>query len=120
MEESGLPDEEEIAGLHELLLGSDPSGKEGRPGSWPLVAVASKRTGATAVAAEPLWKTKSGQAIAFSPDSKTLAVAGASGPIRLFDAATGKEQLACEGLKAHIYCIAFSPDGNQARRRADL
>jgi WD40 repeat protein len=113
LEESGLPDEEGIEGLHELLLSSDPSGKEGRPGSWPLVAVAGKRAGATAVAAEPLWKVRSGQAIAFSPDSKTLAVAGASGPVRIFDAATGKEQLACEGLKAHIYRIAFSPDGSQ-------
>ena len=113
LEESGLPDEEGIDGLHELLLSSDPSGKEGRPGSWPLVAVVSKLAGATAVAAEPLWKTRSGQAIAFSPDSKTLAVAGASGPVRLLDAATGKEQLACEGLKAHIYLIAFSPDGSQ-------
>lgn len=64
-------------------------------------------------ATQPLWKIKSAQAIAFSPDSKTLAVAGASSPIRLYDLATGQERLACEGIRVHIYEIVFSPDGKQ-------
>jgi WD40 repeat protein len=62
---------------------------------------------------EPLWHIKSAQALAFSPDSKTLAVAGASSPIRLYDLATGEEMLACEGTRVHIYEIVFSPDGKQ-------
>jgi hypothetical protein len=64
-------------------------------------------------ATQPLWKIKSAQIAAFSPDSKTLAVAGASSPIRFYDLATGQERLSCEGLRVHIYRIAFSPDGKQ-------
>jgi hypothetical protein len=110
LQESGIKTGDEADGLYELLLGSDPSGMEGRPGSWPLQNnKAAKAKGK----AEPLWKIRSVQACAFSPDGETLAVAGASSPVRLFDLASGKERLACEGIKVHIYRIAFSPDGRQ-------
>jgi len=36
LEEEGFQDVAEIPGIHEILLGLDPSGKEGRPGSWPF------------------------------------------------------------------------------------
>lgn len=108
LEAGGFVEAEEIEGFHELLLGADPSGKEGRPGSWPLKTASKKKpAGAEAL----LWQVRSGQTIAFSPDSKILAVAGASGPVRFYDANSGKERLVCEGLKSHISHIAFSPDG---------
>lgn len=112
--ESGLLDEESLDGLHEVFLGTEPSGTEAGPKSWPLPKPSSNSASKARAGADPtkpLWKVRSGQAIAISPDSKTVAVAGASGPVRLIDAATGQERLACEGLKAHIYRIAFSPDG---------
>jgi hypothetical protein len=37
MEEEGFYKVTEIPGLHEILLGLEPSGKEGRPGSWPFL-----------------------------------------------------------------------------------
>ena len=114
LEQSGFSDTEETAGFHELLLGADPSGKEGRPGSWPLDTAAAKRTKASrSETTAPIWHLRSGQAIGFSPDSKTLAVGGASGPVRLYDSRSGKERLVCEGLKSHIYQVAFSPDGRR-------
>ena len=97
-----------LEGFHEVFLGCDPSGMEGRPGSWPL--------GANIQAPEkiaPLWKVRSGQAVAFAPDSKRVAIAGASGPARIFDVRNGKELVVCEGLKAHISKLAFSPDAKR-------
>jgi hypothetical protein len=108
--ETGLG--EEAAGLHEILLGADPSGKEGRPGSWPWAAPA-KVAGVMADPRQPHWRVRSGQSIAFSPDSKLIAIGGASGPARLYDVASGEERVTCEGVKAHIFRIAFSPDGQQ-------
>jgi len=109
----GIKTTEEADGLYELLLGADPSGKEGRPGSWPP---AQKKSGKALPAkedSEPLWRLRPAQALDFSPDEKTVVVAGASGPVRLVDLATGEERRSCEGLKVHIYRIAFSPDGRQ-------
>ena len=36
LEEEGFENVTEIPGIHEILLGLDPSGKEGKPGSWPF------------------------------------------------------------------------------------
>jgi WD40 repeat protein len=62
-------------------------------------------------AVKPLWKARLGQAVAFSNDSKLLAVGGAHGPARLLDAQTGKLVAICEGPKRDIQEIAFSHDG---------
>jgi hypothetical protein len=37
MEEEGFKRITEIPGLHEILLGLEPSGKEARAGSWPFL-----------------------------------------------------------------------------------
>src|SRR5207237_347309 len=47
---------------------------------------------------------------AYSPDGKTLAVAGWRG-IELYDVATGKSRLRLEGHKSRETAVAFSPDG---------
>lgn len=100
----------EIDGLHESLLGSDPSGLEGRPGSWPLKK--RQQQGVGSRLDTPLWRSR-GQAIAFSPDNRFLATGRSSGPARIHDAFTGKETVVCQGIKAHIYRLAFSPDGKR-------
>jgi WD40 repeat protein len=48
--------------------------------------------------------------VAFSPDGKTLASGGLDDTIKLWDVATGKEQVT---LKTHtaVLSIAYSPDG---------
>jgi hypothetical protein len=37
MDEEGFQRASEIPGLHEILLGLEPSGKEARAGSWPFL-----------------------------------------------------------------------------------
>ena len=121
LQESGLAENGEIEGLHELFLGSDPSGKEGRPGSWPVP----REARGSAKGPVPLWKVRSGSTLAFSADGKKIAIAGESGPARIYETATGRELVVCEGIKAHIYRLAFSPDGsrlaiNHIYYRADI
>jgi len=120
--ESGLLEGDSLDGLHEVFLVADPSGTEAGPKSWPppKKPTGSVRQHAGDDPTKPLWKIRSGQAVAISPDSKTVAMAGASGPVRLLNAATGEERLVCEGLKAHIYRIAFSPDAKWVRRRKSI
>src|SRR5262249_17540168 len=55
----------------------------------------------------------SAKALAYSPDAKLLASAGAAG-VRLWEAATGKEVRRLEediGKRDEIDAVAFSPDG---------
>jgi WD40 repeat protein len=52
-------------------------------------------------------------AVAFSPDSKTLAAAGRDHTLRLFDAATGDEVRPVPGQFDAVDAVAFSPDGGR-------
>jgi WD40 repeat protein len=51
-------------------------------------------------------------ALAFSPDSQTLAVAIANA-VQLWDAATEKCTIRLEGHTGKVKCLAFSPDGTR-------
>lgn len=51
-------------------------------------------------------------ALDWSPDSKLIAVAGASAKVNLYDAGTGKHVAGCSGHDAGIYALAFSPDSS--------
>jgi RNA polymerase sigma factor (sigma-70 family) len=53
------------------------------------------------------------EVLAFSPDSKLLALPGAEGSIRLLDVRTGKERLAFGKADHHPTSLAFSPDGTR-------
>ncbi len=52
-------------------------------------------------------------AVAWSPDGKKLASAGADRTIRVFDIATGKEELSIEDHADWVMGLAFSPDGTK-------
>jgi WD40 repeat protein len=52
-------------------------------------------------------------ALAWSPDGKQVAVAGASPEVVLYDAESGKRLAACTGHPAGIYALAFTPDSKR-------
>jgi len=49
-------------------------------------------------------------ALAWSPDGRRIAVAGAAPEVNLYDAENGARVAACTGHSAGIYSVAFSPD----------
>jgi WD40 repeat protein len=51
------------------------------------------------------------QALAFAPDSKTLATGGGDNTLRLWDVATGQEVRPTAGHPGSLTTVAFSPDG---------
>lgn len=50
-------------------------------------------------------------ALAWSPDGKRIAVAGAAPEVNIYDAETGSRIASGKGHTAGIYTVAFSPDG---------
>ncbi len=49
--------------------------------------------------------------LVFSPDGRSLASVGADGPVKVWDATTGKELRNLPGLTCAVRQLAFSPDG---------
>src|ERR1700684_2292787 len=64
--------------------------------------------------------------LAYSPDEKTIAIAGNGRSLGLWDVATGKELFQFDDGKGgfqHCNCVAFSPDGKvlaSGPRRNDI
>jgi WD40 repeat protein len=110
-----------IAGLCERVHGITYSGN----GKW--LAIASGDPGQYGVAR--LWSVEPGEsskrvrdlaesqdavfAVAFSPDSKKLATAGADRIIRVYETESGKLLAQIEDHADWIFDIAFSPDGKR-------
>src|SRR3954453_340268 len=88
-----------------------------RVGTWLGVACLGLLPGASLSAQEPkLRATLQGHtdavvAVAFSPDSKTLASASYDGTLKLWDMSTGKERATLGKYRGCLGCVAFSPDG---------
>jgi WD40 repeat protein len=51
--------------------------------------------------------------VAFSPDGRHLATASEAGTVRVWDALSGKEILACKGHTDPVRSVCFSPDGTR-------
>ncbi len=51
-------------------------------------------------------------AVAFSPDGQWLATGDASGEIRLWQVADGRQLMTCKGHSGWVRSVAFSPDGS--------
>ena len=51
------------------------------------------------------------RALAYSPDGRQLAAAGRRGPVRIWDAATGRLLRDLEGHTRQVCSLAYSPDG---------
>ncbi len=65
---------------------------------------------------EPASRTLEGHkgwvgAVAFSPDSKTLATGGSDRTVRLWDLATGRERLVIKGHPDAVTAVAYAQDG---------
>jgi WD40 repeat protein len=52
-------------------------------------------------------------ALAFSPDGRNIAVAGAADEVPIYQTETGERAATCKGHQAGIYAVAFSSDSQQ-------
>ena len=84
--------------------------------SWPLLAISRMKSAfgdpTTGKERSPIKnRVYHVSSLAFSPDGKTLATAGGSRAIRLWDVKTGEESPQFAGHWNSVLCVAFSPDG---------
>jgi len=94
--------------MHEDLLSSDPSGMEGRPGSWPVKPQPSPKSSSTPLKIPKISK------VAFSPDGKLLLAARTtitSGIIQLWDHRQREVVREFSSLP-NLRGLAWSPDSS--------
>lgn len=115
-------DAEALESVHEELLTADPSGKEGRPGSWPIEAASKKKSKAAPSDKpakprnpdEPLLKLAKADDYAFSPAGDVLALSQTSNTsttIRLFAFPSGELLTEFNSLP-NLRGLAYLPDGS--------
>lgn len=113
IENSNVETFEDVLGLHESLLGADPSGREGRPGSWPIpmeaAAPSPVSSSGSSDGTPPFLALASVRGFCFTPDSQWLATLRQSGPPAILEAHTGRPGPALANLKQGA-CLAFSAD----------
>jgi dipeptidyl aminopeptidase/acylaminoacyl peptidase len=59
----------------------------------------------------PVHPCAVGASVAFSPDGRTLALAGKDGEVVLWETATAKERLRLKGQRGAVKSVLFTPDG---------
>ena len=97
-----------------LLAGAAPPAPPPAPAANPALEVLVPQGEPYAIIRpliDPLTRTSSFNAVAFSPDGKTLASASSDKSVRLWDADTGRERARLKGHQHTVRSVAFSPDG---------
>lgn len=120
--------EEKITGMHPdsvLTVAFAPNGKWFASGSRTLLKIWDARTGANLATFHPHGESKNPlvdrvYSISISPDSKMVATTGTSdNVVRVWEAVTGKLNLALRGHDGFVYSVAFSPDGKRIVSASD-
>ena len=110
-ERAGITESEELLGLHESILGAEPSGKEARPGSWP-VPNGMPTSISKPNSLQPYLVLKGIESFDFTPSSNELVVRGKSGPYRIVSAQTGAERVTLAAT-SKLAGWEFTRDGSQ-------
>ncbi len=77
----------------------------------PEIVVVDVATGEVRLELFPDENEVRGDAAAWSPDGRTIATVTGGGPIRLWDAETGRALATLNGHESRVTSLAFSPDG---------
>jgi hypothetical protein len=110
-ERVGITEAEEVM-LHESILSAEPSGKEARPGSWPVLKEQPQKSSLIADPTQPFLVLKSVEGFGFTPDNHGLVIVPKGGNFRIVDFPSGQERAALEP-KGRLNGWEFSDDGKR-------